>query len=284
MAFIDTLKEAGLTDEELQALSPKIREAFETKYGQVAGERDEFKNRFETRDREWEEMKENVWNPKVRKLEEEVVAARRKAADLAEQVAIAAEWNLFPDKQEPAASAPPSVSATPGAAPAAFDAKANRVVTYDDAQRLVEAEGQAIVEVNDLAAEYRYLYNRDLFEYEGRDGLRGMKALRKEAIASPQKNLPDYVAHKFEFDKKRAELKAKQQAEYDARLIKQGREEAMKEYSVNPNLRGPSASRNPWLPPKTGETKPVFDIPAAQLRAQRQQRALESLLNKQQVN
>ncbi len=273
--FEEILKEVGLTDEERSALSPKVREAFESQYNKVASERDEAVNRFSTREKEWEDIKENVWNTKLRGLEEQVVGARREAADLREQVAIAAEWNLFPDKKLDT-SAPPAVSkGTDSSAP--FDPKAHKLVTYDDAARIAEMEARGICRTTDLALEYKRLMGQDLIEYEN-NGMRGLEALYEEAQRSGSKDLRQYVSTKFKFDEKRAEMKAKAQAEYDAKLRAEGRAEAAKEYSVNPNLRGPSVSKQPWMPPKQGESKTPWEKPVGQLAAERKQRALESML------
>src|ERR1700678_3829016 len=112
--FEDLLKEVGLTDEERAGLSPKRPSAFEEKLTKVATERDEARNRFTQREQEWEDVKENVWNPKVANLESQIIAAREDAAKKAEQLAIAKEWGLF---KEPKASAPPQVTSPQQPAP-----------------------------------------------------------------------------------------------------------------------------------------------------------------------
>lgn len=134
-----------------------------------------------------------------------------------------------------------------------FDHKKYKLVTEDDQRAVVEKfadlEGDAIAAGIDLAAEYGSLFNgKSLYEYQGQNGLRGFRALRKEAVAA-KKPVNEYVAEKFKFTDRRTEIAtaaaAKQEADIRA-------DERAKFIAANPMARAPQSSAFTMLPKPAG--------------------------------
>lgn len=275
MARIDELlKSKGYSDADIEALAPAMRTALEEHFSTLESERNKFKEDVEG----WEKWRVEVADPKISTAEQEAFTARRKAADLEEQVKIAREYGLFA-KDEEVKPAPPSVS-NPNQN---FDPKAHKLITHDDIAVYADREGEVIARANDLADEYRHLTGKSLFEYRGQDGKRGMTALREEAKKNG-KLLFDYVETKFDFAGKRGEMEKKSQQEYEERIRKEEREKVLAEKAsewANPLLRAPAASRQPFIPPKRDGQGHPWEKSQQDRRNARLENAMKSVLSVQ---
>ena len=288
MTLEQILKSKGYTDADLEALKPmlsdsRFRTSLEEQFGSLETERNDFKAKYEGKETEIEDWRANVVNPRIAAAEQEAVKARQEAALLREQVQIAKDYGLIPEGDK--TPAPTSVSATPGNE--AFDPSKHNLVTRDEIGRFADLEGQAIAMASDVLEEYRYLSGgKSLYDYIGEPNAqgvrpRGMQALRVEAV---QKKLPlnEYVAKKFDFDAKRAEIEAKRQAEHDALVAKEAVSKYVIENGANPNTRTPGPSRNPFIPRPQGTSpaggaKQPWEVPAQERKNARQERAMTRL-------
>lgn len=271
----DLLKANGYTDSDIQALAPmlsdqRFRDSIERSLGTLEAERDDFKGKFET----YENWRETVANPHIAEQERIAAAARIDAARAREEAKIAREMGLFPEDKTPQGTppAPPSVSGT-------FNPKDHKLVTEDELQRgyaqFADAEGRAIAMAADLAEEYRMLTGgKSIYEYVGQDGKRGMTALREEAIRNKQQ-LDQYVSTKFDFQGKRRAADEARQKEHDDKIREEERAAMAAKYG-NPMLRQPMASRAPFIPPKTGDSKFPWEQLPQDRRNARIERALQS--------
>lgn len=277
----DILKSKGYSDADLQAMAPmlsdaRFRGALEASHGELESERNTLKTNLDNWSGEW---LENA-NTRIAAAEQEAIGARRRAADLDEQLKIAKDWGFVEEKTRPNGVAPaaPGVSATPGAA---FDPKTHNLVTHSDIAKYADAEGRAIAMANDLGEEYRYLTGgKALFEYEGQNGTRGMEALRSEAVAAKQ-DLRQYIATKFDFNGKRQAIATKRQDEHDAAIRKEAEDRVRGELAAqfgNPNLRQPAQSRSPFIPPKPKEGGQPWEHTASERRSGRLERAMRNQL------
>lgn len=242
----DILKSDGWTEEEL-ANSPllqdqRFRSSLEKQYQAVEGERDRWKSERDN----YEQWRENTANPHIAAIERETMKARGEAAALREQLKLAKEWNLVPEDQNQPAATP-----QPQNTPANFDQ--SQFYTKDDINKLADGYGEGIVQANDLAEEYKYLYNKPLFEYaievDGRT-LRGMTALRHEAKQN-RKNVIDYTREKFNFGNRHKEMAEQRAREHDEKIRQEAIRETESKYAQqrsNPFLTVPQNSRSTFIP------------------------------------
>lgn len=251
----DVLMASGYSATDLEALKPlladaKFRGALETDYDALETERDKYKGEAEG----WSGWYKDTGLPTVEKALKDAQDARATAAShearlrtLQEQGLIKmAELEGEPTKKEPAKEAP------------VFDPKAHNLVTLDDVTRFADAEGDAIATAQDLAAEYSELFpGKSLFGYQGSNGERGFRALRREAIAA-KVPIRDFVAGKFKFQEKRTEIEKAALDAREAEIRKDERSKAIAEIA-NPNARPPSMSKFPLLPRPATDGKQPWD-------------------------
>ncbi len=269
----ELLKANGYTDSDLNAMAPmlsdqRFRDSIERSLNTLEAERDDFKGKYET----YENWRETVANPHIAEQERIAAAARIDAARAREEAKIARELGLFPNEEPKVVPAAPSVSGT-------FNPKDHKLVTEDELQRgyaqFADAEGRAIAMAADLAEEYRMLTGgKSIYEYIGEGGKRGMTALREEAIRGKQQ-LDQYVSNKFDFQGKRRSADEARQKEHDDKIREEERSAMAAKYG-NPMLRQPMASRAPFIPPKTGDSKFPWEQLPQDRRNQRIERALQS--------
>lgn len=272
MNFEEVLKSKGWTDADFAdpAMKPvldRLRPVVEETYGNYERTRQE----FDAYKRDAEEVWTPAANARITAAEREAVEARRRAADYQEQLKIAKDYGLLPP--EDPASPPPK----PKLDENGFDPKAHKLVTYDDIQTLANREGDVIAMSHDLQSEYRSLTGgKELFEYKGADGKRGMQALLTEARRSG-KNVDQYVAEKFNFNGLREQREKERQAAWEAKIRAETAEQTRAEMAAkygNPMLRTPVPSAHPFMPEKPkGGTQP-WEMTDAQKRNARIERAL----------
>jgi hypothetical protein len=272
----DILKSKGLSDADIAAMSTLLsnqsyRTALEASYSELETERDTYKQR----DAEWESMINEKYVPAVTAAEQKAINASLEAAKYKAIAQAAKDFGYVTDD---------------GAAAAAAEAERVRLAANpqqghgfnpDDpkfrefANRFSMGEGDAMALYNYVAEEYRLLNGGSLNDYTGRDGKRGMLALRAEALAA-KKPIDQYANEKFNWDGKRAEQAAKRQADHDAEISRKAVEEYALKHGTNPMTATPNPSRMPLMPTKVNDGKPVqpWDRPMA--TAERRQRAYEA--------
>lgn len=247
MTLESLLKSNGWTDQDLADIAPmlqnaKFRATLETQYTSLASERDNFKGLND----EWQRKLDEDYNPRMTAAETEAQKARLQLAEANEKLRIAKDYGyLDGDAQAKADEAAAKLRPDPNG----YDPK--RHPTFDDVAKFADAEAEAIAMANDLSQEYAFLSGgRSLFEYEGQNGARGMRALRAEAKAA-RKPLETYVAEKFQFADKRTAMNAAKQKEHDDSIRREESERVRAELAQqygNPMLRSAVPSRAPFIP------------------------------------
>jgi len=280
--FEDILKERGFTEADLsdptmKTVIERLRPGIEAEISALESTATGYKAQVDT----WQRHLDEVVNPRVLAAESEVRQVRMRAAALEEENKLAREWGLVPDEdpaQKAAREAAARAGAGSGGAPMEFDAKKHNVPTMTDIARFADAEGDAMVQLADLQAEYSHLHGgRSIYDYTDSKGNRGLTALRQEAKVA-QKPLNEFVAQKFNFDAKRQELSAARQAEHDAKV----RQDAISEFiktnggGGNPHLANGVPSRASFIPARPAGSGQPWDKTANQLRAERLERAVVS--------
>jgi hypothetical protein len=277
MTLEEILKADGWSDTDLAALAPmladqRFRASMEKQYGAVATERDSLKER----DAAWERQLNEQWQPRVTASEKAEHDALLKVAELEARLKFAKEKGYLTTEEETRANA--DIEAARNSP--AFDPK--NYVSMQDAQRMLEAEGQAIAMMADVNNEYAYLHNgKTLYEYETEIDsrrIRGMEALRQEAKAK-RMNLNQYVAQKFDFQGKRDALAVKRQQEHDDAIRKEQDEKTRNELAStygNPNMRMAVPSRFATIIPKPANGKQPWEIPPAERKSARLERAMKA--------
>ena len=247
MRLEDILKKRGIAEADLTALAPlltdaKFRSALEGELTEFEVERDKYKAESEG----WGEWYEKTAKPTVDSALEgqRNEAAARAAAEA--RLRTLQEQGLIKVAGDEAEVKPvPTVSSD------VFDPKKHGLVTQAEVASYLELEGNAIAAAADLSAEYSDLFpGKSLYSYQTTDNegrtLRGMTALRREAIAQ-KRSVRDYVADKFKFNERRAEIDAKSKADAEAAIRADQRSKDIAELA-NPNARTPQSSTFTMLP------------------------------------
>lgn len=268
----EILKAKGYTDTELAALGPllqdqKFRATLETEYDSIVADRDKHKA-----DAEFiADWREKTAIPIVDQYAKDTIEARAEAAAYKARLAEAEKAGFAP-----AGSVPKEQS--PAAQPETFDPKKHNLVTNADLEagyrRFADLEGDAIALAQDLGDQYRTYYpGQTLADYVGADGKVGFRALLAEARAKKQ-NVDLYIAEKFNFAGKRAEITAAQKAKEREAIAAEERAKIVAEYG-HPGMRTPSASVYPLIPKQAKDQGQPWDNPADR-RSQRIQRAVQN--------
>jgi len=277
--FEEILKERGFTEADLsdptmRGVIERLRPGIEAEMSTLESAATGYRAQVDT----WQKHLDEVVNPRVLQAEQEVRQARMRAAQLEEENKLAREWGLVPD-EDPAQKQAREAASRAGAGSqveTGFDPKKHNLVTMQDVSKFAEAEGDAMVQLADLQAEYQHLYGKSIYDYSDSQGRRGLTALRQEAKAA-QRSLNEYVAQKFKFEDKRQELTASRQREHDDKVKADAISEFIKTNgtALNPHLRNGVPSRTPFIPRNAQAGNP-WDKTANQLRAERLERAVTS--------
>jgi hypothetical protein len=251
MTLEEILRAEGYTDADFETAAPmlqdpKLRAALEKRYANLNAENAAYKKENEA----WANWHKDEGQPILDLYQKDVVEAKAAVAALRERLRLAEASGFAPKGSVPE-------EANPAAAPSAFDAKAHKVVTYDDMAFLADKEGDAIAMSHDIAGDYAALTGQNLvnYRYTSTDGrqLYGMRALRQESKDHRfQGELYDFVARKFDFAAKRATAheKTRQQAEEAIRADERSKMAA--KYG-NPEMRTLMPSVEPFLPRAASE-------------------------------
>lgn len=278
MKLEDILKSKGLSDADIQAMAPMLtnqayRTALENSYAELASERDQYR----ARDEEWQQLRDTKYVPALTAAEEDARKARVRAAELEESIKIAKEYGYLPDDAQKRAD---EAAAAARAAAQPRDQATGRFNPNDPefqkfAGQFSSAEGDAIALHDFLGEEYRELHGKSINSYVGQDGSRGMVALRKEA-RSAGKPIDQYMESKFNWQGLRAERTAQQEREREEAIRRDERQKVALEYGGNPLTARPQVSRDPLIPRTKVGDKQVWEIPAAERRAMRLERAYKN--------
>jgi hypothetical protein len=266
------LKTKGYSDDDLKGMEtllkdPKFRTALEGSFSELESERDKLKGDNEV----WARWHQETAQPMLDAAFQREQKAREEAATAAARLQTLQDQGLL--KQAEQQDKPPDPKPEPSGA---FDPKAYKLVTQDDVARFAEAEGQAIAMAADLAAQFQELHGKSLYSYQSPDGGRGLSALRREAVAA-RKPLDAYVAEKFNFAAKRAELDAAEKARYEDGIRKDERAKAIAEFA-NPSARAPQDSRMTLVPRVDKEGKQPWEKPEGSVAQVRVAKAVQHIL------
>ncbi len=271
------LKLQGSTDDDIAAMStmlsnPRVRASIENGYNGLEQERDQFRTRSE----EFEGNYNQAVNV-VTAREKEAMDARMEAARANELLKIAKDFGYVDQEEERRRTEELSRNPQPhnpgNQAPAGFNPEDPKFREF--ANRFSMGEGDAMALYNFVSEEYRLLNGGSLNDYVGKDGKRGMIALRAEALAN-RKPVDVYANEKFNWDGKRAEQVAARQKAHDDEVARKAVEDWSLKHGANPMTAIANPSRMPLMPTKINDGKPVqpWDRPMA--TAERRQRAFEN--------
>lgn len=278
MKLEDVLKKQGFSDADIAAASTllgdqKFRGAVETAIGGLEQDLTAFR---QENDR-WADWAEKTNKPQVEALQQQRLELTARAGSL--EARLKAVDPTFTPGATP--GAPPERTANPSGD---FDPAKHGLLTRKDFEeevtRYASAQGMAIAQANNLAAEYRKLTGGDMLDYQTRDAdgrqMEGMVALLHEARTN-KKALPDYIAEKFDFAGKRAQATAAAKQAAEKAIRDDERTKVVAEYG-NPNTRPGMMSTQPFVPVRTGEAagKMPWEVPATERRNARISRALET--------
>lgn len=268
----DLLKAKGYTDADLENMSTLLNDQ---RFSSVIDDVD--RSAREARDAEWEATKTSQWQPIIAKAEQEAIQARMEAANAREQLKIAKDYGYLNDdeakarleaqEREQQQRQQQQQQNRGGFNP--DDPTFQKVIASYSRQ-----EGDAIALHHFLGEEYRSLMGDSVNSYENAQGLRGLPALRAEAMAANQR-LDAYMENKFNWNGKRAEMRAKRQAEHDAAISKQAVEKYIMDHPqlhTQPMLQGPKLSNSPFIPNRGDSAKQPWDGQTAGVEADMQQR------------
>jgi len=274
----EILKSRGWTDEDLKSqeallANPRFRMSIEEEFGAVETSRDKFESDFKAEQEKWMRWHQDEAIPVIDQY------AKDRADAVAEAAALRARLTLAEKAGFVAGGAQPEPVASPTPDPnAGFDPKKHNLPTWDDVNKLANAEGQAIAMAADLNEEYRWLTGgKSLIEYVGPGGGRGMTALRNEAIQA-RMPMDQYVSKKFDFDGLRKAIDEKRRAEIEAAIRKDERAKTVAEYG-QPGTRPMLPSRAPGMfrPRGDQQGKQPWEVPnKEELRQRRIAHALEN--------
>lgn len=267
----DVLKKQGFTDADLAAAQTllgdqRFRGAVE---GYTSGLEQDL-GAFRKENNDWADWAEKTNKPQLDGYVRESLDLKGKVGSL--EARLKAVDPTFTGGGE--GKAPERAAAAGGGVPATgdFDPKQFGLVTEKDVERYAAQQGTAIVIAQDLQQEYRRLTGKDMLDYETTaDGrtLRGMTALLHEARTA-KTPMPDYIAQKFDFAGKRAQMKVDADKAHDEAIRKDERAKAIAEMS-NPNARPGLISTNPFVPRAVGDGTPKqpWEVSAAERRNSR---------------
>lgn len=268
MTFEEILKSKGWTDADLndpanKGVLDRMRPMVEEVYGAVA-ERDSLKSEYTGYRKQVEEEWTPAVNQRVLDAEATALKAQEDAARLKARLEFGRSNGWVPEEEGETEPTPP-----------AFDPRAHKLVTEDDIAKFSDLEGRAIAMASDIRDEYSHLTGKSLFDYTGRDGKRGMVALREEAIQA-RKPLDSYVAEKFNFSGLRQQKEEEAKAAWERKIREEERTRTTQELASRygtPNLRPAVPSRQPLV--REGETKMPWEQSLDSLRASRRERAFK---------
>jgi hypothetical protein len=231
----EILKARGYTDADLEAAKPLLGDA---KFrGALEGSIDELDTKLtkaESDNVAWSDWHQKTALPTLDKALKGEQDARSSLAGAQARLKTLQEQGLIKVAEGEGDEVDPAKKAA-AAAGEPFDPKKHNLVTRDDVAAFADQEGDAIAMAQDLSAEYQELYGKPL---------RNFRELRKEAIAA-KVPVQQYIANKFKFQEKHAEIDAADRKKYEEGIRADERSKTIAEVA-NPMARPPSSSRHPF--------------------------------------
>lgn len=282
MTIEEILKTQGYTDADIAAAAPLLQDArFRSAVEQDRAQLEQQNAAFKKENEAWANWHETEGKPILSMYEKDAADAKAEAAAMRERLRLAEQQGYAPAgsvKEEPK---PTSLSAGQSQP---FDAKAHKLVTYDDVAFLADREGDAIAMSHDIAGDYAALTGKSLMEhsYVSRDGrqLHGMRAIRQQAKDEQYKgDLYGYVEQKFDFAAKRAAAAEKSRLAAEESIRADERVKMATKYG-NPELRTLRPSAEPFLPPLDGkDAKQPWEIEPQERKRSRLEKLVASQMN-----
>lgn len=284
MTIEEILRAQGYTDADIASAAPLLQDArFRSAVEQNVGELERQNTAFKKENEAWANWHESEGKPILAMYEKDAADAKAEAAAMRERLRLAEQQGYAPAgsvSKEPEAK-PTSLGTTGQSQP--FDAKAHKVVTYDDIAFLADKEGDAIALSHDIAGDYAALTGKSLMEhtYTSRDGrqLHGMRALRQQAKDEQFKgDLYGYVEQKFDFAGKRAAAAEKSRQAAEEAIRADERTKMATKYG-NPELRTLRPSAEPFLPPLEKDAKQPWETDPQERKRTRLEKLVASQMN-----
>jgi hypothetical protein len=273
----DILKADGWTDADIAAQAtllndPKFRGAVEKSYGILETENVAYK----AENQKWVDWHEKDGKELIALYEKERADAVALAGSLEARLKLAEKDGFAPRREDGTPN--PNPNPNPGT-PEPFDAKKAGVVTWEEAKRLMDAEGQAMALVHDLSAEYQHLTGKNLLDYgyttnDGRQ-LRGMTALRAESMANKAPDIRTFAETKFGFQGHRDRIEAEAKAKAEAAIREDERNKVIGQYG-NPNTRPLMPSNDPFIPAPREKDKQPWELSAQERTRARLERNIQT--------
>lgn len=266
MKLEDVLKAKGFTDADLQTLGPMLSDPrFSQAVEGYAGELETKLATAESLNSAWDSKFTGEFGPAMKRMEDRLIEESRRAADYEAQLKLAKEWNLLPENPNPATPNPAN-PANPNPANPANPNFLTRADFEAGTREAYDHVGRAIAMATNAAQEYQELMGQSVLSYTSQtsDGrtLRGMEALREEAVQSSKRSgrpirLDEFVAQKFDFAGRRAAADTKRRQESEAAIGRDAVAKYIREHpeSANPYTRPPAASLSPFLERASGDKK-----------------------------
>jgi hypothetical protein len=269
----EILKSKGYTQDEMDLMKPMLENAaFRAKLESTFDGYEGDVSKYKTESEGWATWYENKAMPTLDKHLKDAADATARA-DAAE-----GRLKFFRDRGLAQLAGEPPPEEKKELVEAAFDPRKHKLVTEDDIGRLADLEGEAIATASDLSIEFQELFGKSLLSYTGQDGSRGMRALRKEAVAA-RKNLYDHVSEKFGFNARRAEIAAENAKKHDDGIRADERAKLIAEFG-QPGAGAPRPSNSPFSTQRTEARggKQPWELNENELTANRVQKAYEKTL------
>jgi hypothetical protein len=278
--YIEYLRSQGASDDDIKALTegsfagPAIK-AFDALQAKAAADA-AAADRAARADvnSTWEEWRGRVETEYAGMANDAVAAkaeaARAKAVVLELQKQGAAGLSDIAKRMGYEPDAPPP-AAPPAGTPPAFDPK--KFVSMDQLPALMEQEGDAMVLLQDIAAEHATLFPGQRLNW---------RELRKEALAAKQP-LEQFWMNKYKVSDARNAAAAAEQKRHDDSIRDETRKALEAEYAArggsNPDLRLPGPSRHPFAPrAEGGRDKMPWEQNESALANSRVKRGTESFV------
>jgi hypothetical protein len=268
----ELLKGKGYSDADLASLDPLLKDQrFRGVLEGQLGELESAKATAEMQATQWSEWHQKTALPTLDKYMGEAEQARTEAAQVRERLKIAEERGLLKVAQQQEEEKPAKGAPSDG-----FDPKKYNLVDESRIMQLADMEGDAIAAAQDIAIEYHELFGKPL-SYQDDQGNKGMRALRREAVAA-RVPVDVYIRSKFKFQDRRAEIAAAAAAAREVEIRKDERSKTIAE-TVNPMLRAPQSSMSPFIsrPATVKEGTHPWDNPEGRAQ-ERQSKALQTVL------
>jgi hypothetical protein len=275
----DVLKSKGYTDADLSNISTllsdsRFRSSLEASFEETA------QQARDARDAEWESIKTSQWQPIIEKSEKDAMEARREAARLREENAIAKDYGYLGGdeaKQRLEAQERERHNREEQERGNRGGFNPNDPAVQDFSGKFAVAQGRAMAMYTDISNAHQRLFGEPLESFE---------ALYNDFLALPATarqttSMRDLWERKYNVPAKRAEIDARRQSDHDAAVSKQAVEKYIMDnpqLHSQPMMQGPRLSNSPFLPKPSEAAKQPWEKTAQERRSARVERATQNEL------